>query len=467
VSGRPGFGGGGGGGAGPPGPAGPDSSVYWSPAGLGNAITDADVVALCADGPKVIHLIDGAAAIYNWGIVGDVKGSVFYAPTGDPGERFLIVSDGSKIRNVGRGQFDGDAFSGSMTVRFDNDTTVSLEWDGFPAPSFNNGAKVENIGLNAAIDLAAGPNSFLAFGLSGGATIGTCTSPILLTNGDSLIIFSKVFNGNGTMDVGWIDSQATDQLAVLSDGSFDFRLPATWPTNLATVLNNPAALNGGQGPTSQRPTTGIGSPLDGCVYANTDTGEQEIYNVAANAWQTNTPKGPRHGYSPVSRAVNGTTTVGLTAGDINAARVWCYDDLVVGQQCTGMRFYWPGGAGPLTVRARLYSDGGTVEQRSVDVAVDAAGVYDVVWGLPFSLSAGYAYNEMSVAMWETSGTWYAEVTAFNGVQEPSGTDGIWRASPGVWWHRSRQGAGNTDPVAGFGGTFLAMEPVVAIAAGLP
>jgi len=63
-------------------------NVYWSPAGNGNAETELEVAALCASGPKVIHLID-AGDVYVIEEDIDVNGSVFTAPNGDPSGRTL------------------------------------------------------------------------------------------------------------------------------------------------------------------------------------------------------------------------------------------------------------------------------------------------------------------------------------------------------------------------------------------
>jgi hypothetical protein len=70
-----------------------------------------------------------------------------------------------------------------------------------------------------------------------------------------------------------------------------------------------------------------------------------------------------------------------------------------GQVCTGMRFRW-GGAIARTIKCALWKKGAGV-QKTIDVAVTAAGLYTATW----SGSQAITTNETwIVSIWEKSGT---------------------------------------------------------------
>ena len=81
-----------------------------------------------------------------------------------------------------------------------------------------------------------------------------------------------------------------------------------------------------------------------------------------------------------------------------------------GQSCTGVRVYWPGGKGALTLKLSLWVAG--VNERTGNVAVNAAGFYTVTFVSAYSLDPKVEYT---VSCWETSGAWYLGIVERIGV----------------------------------------------------
>jgi len=246
-------------------------NVYWSPAGNGNAETELEVAALCASGPKVIHLID-AGDVYVIEEDIDVNGSVFTAPNGDPSGRTLRIS--ADVANLGGGQFQGQSFFGAVGVIFEEGGSVS--WAGFPAMSFGGGSSVETAGSTPPMDIAAG--AFAWFAISGGASVKAGTTPLvkLNDNGDvgSVLICSVTASPPGVIDQGWLSAGPLNTVYILNDGSFGFGEVGGWVgANTATINNNPYGSVGGSGPTVYQPSSGIFETAIGCTYVNTDLGK--------------------------------------------------------------------------------------------------------------------------------------------------------------------------------------------------
>jgi len=69
---------------------------------------------------------------------------------------------------------------------------------------------------------------------------------------------------------------------------------------------------------------------------------------------------------------------------------------------TGAQFYWPGGAGALTVKVSLWRD--TTRLSIVNVSVNAAGVYTGTFGASTSVTGTDHNRRYMVTIWENSGT---------------------------------------------------------------
>lgn len=156
------------------------------------------------------------------------------------------------------------------------------------------------------------------------------------------------------------------------------------------------------------------------------------------------------GFSPVSRASNGTYVTTLAAGSRNAGRQFFYDDFAVASNVSfsGIRFWWPGGGGAKTVRCRLYVDDGNTLVDSVDVSVNASGIYSGTFATPTPLSQDNAYKLFVAAMWETTGTYYVHVTGYSANAYPEPLATVIPASRGLYLNNWRQAAGNNDPTSG-------------------
>lgn len=168
------------------------------------------------------------------------------------------------------------------------------------------------------------------------------------------------------------------------------------------------------------------------------------------------------GWSPVARAANGTYTTVASAGSFNVGRQFFYDNFAAESNVsfTGIRFWWPGGVGAKTVRCRLYTDDGNTELDSADVAVNASGIYSCTFASPIPLTAANAYMYHVVAMWETSGARYVNVTGYsaNAYQEAQGV--IIPASRGLYWLNWREDAGNNNPVTNGTTDPYPIEPII-------
>ncbi len=90
-----------------------------------------------------------------------------------------------------------------------------------------------------------------------------------------------------------------------------------------------------------------------------------------------------------------------------------YGELVLatraGLVMTGIRFYWPGGLGALSVKVSLWNPAGT-RLDSATVAVNAAGEYTGLFASPQTL---VAFKDYRITTWETSGAYATMITGAN------------------------------------------------------
>lgn len=168
------------------------------------------------------------------------------------------------------------------------------------------------------------------------------------------------------------------------------------------------------------------------------------------------------GWSPVARAANGTYTTSTTTGNFNVGRQFFYDNFAVDSNVsfTGIRFWWPGDVGAKTIRCRLYTDDGNTELASKDVAVNSPGIYSCTFDTPIPLEESGAYMYHVVAMWETTGAYYVNVTGYsaNAYEEAQGV--IIPATRGLYWLSWKEEAGNNNPITnGFTDPYP-VEPII-------
>ena len=116
------------------------------------------------------------------------------------------------------------------------------------------------------------------------------------------------------------------------------------------------------------------------------------------------------------------TEIVLSIADLGAAGAtvssdpgsFSYGDIIMptkdGLVLAGIRFYWPGGHGALSVKASLWNANTSTRVTSATVSVNAAGVYVALFATPTALTQ---YNLYYLSVWETSGNFAIEITGAN------------------------------------------------------
>lgn len=121
------------------------------------------------------------------------------------------------------------------------------------------------------------------------------------------------------------------------------------------------------------------------------------------------------------------------------------------QTCTGVRVYWPGGVGAVTLKLSLWAAGSSVA--TGNVAANAAGFYAVTFGSAYSLDPKVEYT---ASCWESSGTHYLGIVARIGI-----TDIPQRFRDYFISYVYGYGAGDSNPSTNNPGAYsLELEPVV-------
>lgn len=300
------------------------------------------------------------------------------------------------------------------------------------------------------------------------------SSPILMT---SDYAYRKLFVGMWETTGTWYSASNTfaSNTFVETSGETIKASPGLYWTHWADVSGNNPLTTGGSYPYAIEPTFDI---LDMSTIRD-KTRIRKTYSyqrtkpvlgedIGNSSSQTDTTiyvsgyfEG---GWSPVSRARDGSYDITLETDSINAGRQFHYDDFAAasGNSIIGVRFWWPGDVGEQTIRCRLYSDNGTTTLESTDITVNSAGVYDAIFTTPVLLTTALAYTIMTVAMWETSGTYYVSSNT-NVTDRYEETSSITIcASPGLYWDEWVYGVGNSDPTSISSNTY-AIEPIFDIA----
>lgn len=255
------------------------SNIAWSPAGNGNARTFDEVGALieAAVTPPLVYLVDGfpgAGVEYDVGSI-DMRFGRVVAPEGDASSRIFKIRDGAQVKNFGTALLGEGAFSGGMTCL---GTTTSgpspLAWDSsedgsgsFAAFGVSSGVLLQNDGTVPLVVVPpAAPDSLLIFAISGNSSAGGPGAIIGLGAGANLFMVVQQANIVGTLAATWLGANGTNLVALLCDG-FDFAQIAGWTSAVgATVINQPLAMDGGTGPTANRPVGAIAPLAKGVRY---------------------------------------------------------------------------------------------------------------------------------------------------------------------------------------------------------
>ena len=257
--------------------------IGWSPAGLGNAVTYADVLALVAASPvpPQVNLIDPGPfttpVMYAVTSSIDMKEGAFRSPLPPQDVRILRLSDGVVMKNLGSTVFSSFSFNGGIKIQLTSTgASAPLQWDG-PVGSgwFLSlaGSLLENLGTTAAVKVPpAAPDSLMVVILLGNGALGAGAglAPIVELGAGAFCILSVVDPVNAVVDPKWASGNATNVVIVISDG-FDFSQVAAWGASLigTPILNAPVSLDGGSGPTANRPVPVFGPLVVGTRYFDT------------------------------------------------------------------------------------------------------------------------------------------------------------------------------------------------------
>lgn len=157
-------------------------------------------------------------------------------------------------------------------------------------------------------------------------------------------------------------------------------------------------------------TTGVGGiyykTSSGMFVRNPDNTETGPLGSGGGAVTQGSITALRTTTSAVDLALAGAT-VSADAGSFT------YGELIVptkaGLVMTGIRFYWPGGFGALSVKVSLWNAAGA-RVDSATVAVNAAGAYTGTFASPQTLTA---FKDYRISTWETSGARAIMITGAN------------------------------------------------------
>lgn len=256
-------------------------SVAWSPVnGNGNARAWSEVVSIidAAKAPGTISLLDtsaGSTIYYDVDEDVDLKGFVFDSPPG--GNVVLRVADGVQLRNGGIKELLLGMFNGGMGALFQSNGTSRspLAWDTQEDPTrfapfaFGGGSVLRNDGTVPVINVRANPDGLLVLIAENTASILAGVGPIVHLDPGSNLFLAVNNNGAGGFDPGFVTATtpATNTIGVLSTTGFDFEALAAWVGVAgATFINNPLGMEGGAGPTVNRPIGAIGPLIKGTRY---------------------------------------------------------------------------------------------------------------------------------------------------------------------------------------------------------
>jgi hypothetical protein len=181
----------------------------------------------------------------------------------------------------------------------------------------------------------------------------------------------------------------------------------------------------------------------------TGASEVAIAGGGGALWQLNLPQLAKD--IGLTGLANGDYTVGLSFRPIRS-----------GLQVSGIRFRWPGGAGALTCKAKLYtSDSFTTYQTQstlveaiTGIAVNADAVIEVNFAAPLTLNTNKWY---AATLWETSGAKFIQYDAPGSYDLP----GPPTVDPaGLIYYHDVYGIGDAGPSQGSGNSYRAIIPVV-------
>ena len=294
----------------------------------------------------------------------------------------------------------------NITLRVNPTAAPALVMTNGRATEFDVGSILENAGSYAALEVGAGETVGLLFHRGSRAL---ATSDVIADLTAATARLNATFMDDSQASTDWVSGVAATTLDYRADSSYTAVTLAAPPATVSTTRTD---LMTGLGDVNQLWWSWIDYAI-GCSGA------------------------------PANFAGSFTTATGFVV----------MRPLVL----TGLRFYRPAGAA--TIKCSLWSGVGA-SMATVNVAVNAAGIYTATFASPVSLpiiSGSVAgVNYYKVSMWENSATNYTKWTAFP-IRSPAypfmGSPSMQWTQFGIW------GAGDSAPSSVTASEWYALEPV--------
>ena len=259
------------------------NTIYWSPAGRGNAVTWQDVMNRIGRQPQpsIIYVEqqpgDPPLTIPANAVPGDrydMRWSSFVSPIfGDPTANTIQGATGARLKNIG-------ALSGSLALVGGEDGFLQndpLNAGSPPIYVADLGSFLGGNGANGTAPIVVPDNGFVVLAIRGGGaqSLNPLASVIKLgANATALLVFQ-----DGVTDVQptLLAGGATAMAILQHGGQLHFPVPAL-PLFAGMLLNAPTGETGGAGNTAFRPI-GFNGPVSvGCRYWDTQIATpQSIY----------------------------------------------------------------------------------------------------------------------------------------------------------------------------------------------
>jgi hypothetical protein len=290
------------------------NTIYWSPAGRGNAETFAEVMSLVErqTQPSIIYVeqqaTDPPLVIPANAVPGsryDMRWSSFVSPIfGDPTANLIQGAAGARLKNLG-------ALAGSLALVGGEDAFLDndpLNAGSPPIYAADLGAFIGGNGADGTAPIVVPDNGFVVLAIRGGGaqSLNPLASIIRLgANATALLVFQA---GVTDMQPTLLAGGATAMAVLQHEGQLRFPVPAQ-PLFAGTLLNAPTGEVGGAGNTAFRPI-GFNGPLAvGCRYlghADRDAaehllGRHAVGRLRQRAHLTERRRRRNHGHTSIPR----------------------------------------------------------------------------------------------------------------------------------------------------------------------
>ena len=249
----------------------PRTTVLWKPSGGGDATTWADVMAfVSAANPPVDIYIDEDGTIPAG--VNDMKGATLRGPLSTRVQKTVTCENGAVLHNLAE-------IHNAVTLRSLSSAPVLTFTFSASAPQpfqITNHAQLKNASATSSM-LAVPDGKLLLFELGDSVSIirePGAVNPIQLGTFSYLLLLFE-----GMTDGSFVNVCQGDPTSVFAYAHFGMAGPYQTPAGYGgTVYNVAMSVTGGSGPSSQRPTDALEPIPLGCIYYDTDLGEEIVWN---------------------------------------------------------------------------------------------------------------------------------------------------------------------------------------------